>query len=136
MDLTVLDAGVLIAVLNADDVHHDRARKALAALRDRGDRLVVPASAYAEILVAPLRQSTAKGDAVDAFIEALPASVEPATRAIARRAAELRALHGTRVRLPDALVVATAIVLGAARVVTTDARWPDLWMPVEVVRAP
>ena len=65
MDLTVLDAGVLIAVLNADDVHHDRARKALAALRDRGDRLVVPASAYAEILVAPLRQSTATGDAVE-----------------------------------------------------------------------
>jgi predicted nucleic acid-binding protein len=135
MDLTVLDAGVLIAVLNADDAHHDRARTALAALRDRGDRLVIPVSAYAEILVAPLRQGTAQGDAVDMFIEALPASVEPATRAIARRAAELRARHGTRVRLPDALVVATAIVLGAARVVTTDARWPDLGMPVEVVGA-
>jgi predicted nucleic acid-binding protein len=136
MDLTVLDAGVLIAVLNADDVHHDRARKSLAALRDRGDRLVVPASAYAEILVAPLRESTATGDAVDAFIEALPAAVEPATRIVARRAAELRARHGTRVRLPDALVIATAIVLGASRVVTTDARWPDLGMPVEVVEAP
>lgn len=136
MDLTVLDAGVLIAVLNADDVHHDGARKTLATLRDRGDRLVVPASAYAEVLVAPLRQDSAKGDAVDAFVEALPASVEPATRAIARQAAELRARHGSRVRLPDALVVATAIVLGAARVVTTDARWPDLGMPVEVVGAP
>jgi predicted nucleic acid-binding protein len=135
MDLTVLDAGVLIAVLNADDVHHDRARRALAAVRDRGDRLVVPASAYAETLVAPLRQSPAKGDAVDAFIEALPAAVEPATRDIARRAAELRARHGARIRLPDALVVATAIVLGASRVVTTDARWPDLGMPVEVVGA-
>jgi len=136
MDLTVLDAGVLIAVLNADDAHHDRARKAVAALRDRGDRLVVPASAYAEILVAPLRQNSAMGDAVDAFIEALPATVEPATRIVARRAAELRARHGTRVRLPDALVIATAIVLGASRVVTTDARWPDLGMSVEVVSAP
>jgi predicted nucleic acid-binding protein len=136
MALTVLDAGVLIAVLNADDVHHDRARVALAGLRDRGDRLVVPASAYAEILVAPLRQGRAQGDAVDGFIEALPASVEPATRAIARRAAELRARHGTRLRLPDALVVAAAIVLGAARVATTDARWPDLGIPVEVVGAP
>lgn len=135
MDLTVLDAGVLIAILNADDVHHDRARKAFAALRDRGDRLVIPASAYAEVLVAPLRQSLATGDAVDSFIEALPATVEPATRIVARRAAELHARYGTRVRLPDALVIATAIVLGASRVVTTDARWPDLGIPVEVVGA-
>jgi predicted nucleic acid-binding protein len=135
MDLTILDAGVLIAVLNADDAHHDRARQALATLRARGDGLIVPASAYAEILVAPLRQRPEKGDAVDEFIDALPASVEPATRHIARRAAELRARHGPRVRLPDALVVATAIVLGAARVVTTDARWPELGVPVEVVGA-
>ena len=103
MDLTVLDAGVLIAVLNFDDAHHERARAALSAARSRGDRLIVPASAYAEILVAPLRQSAARGDAVDDFLEALPASVEPATREIARRAAELRARHGTRLRLPDAL---------------------------------
>lgn len=133
MDLTVLDAGVLIAALDAADAHHQPARQALAVLRDRGDRLLVPASAYAEVLVAPLRQSRAKGDAVDEFVDALPASVEPATRQITRKAAELRARHGTRVRLPDALVVATAIVLGAARVVTTDARWPDVGMRVELV---
>ena len=136
MDLTVLDAGVLIALLDAGDAHHERARRALASLRDRGDRLVVPASAYAEVLVAPLRQSSAHGDAVDAFLDALPAAVEPATRPIARQAAELRARHGTRVRLPDALVVATAMVLGASRVVTTDNRWPDVGMAVEVVSGP
>lgn len=133
MDLTVLDAGVLIAVLNADDAHHDGARRAVAVARDRGDRLVVPASAYAETLVAPLRQSPASGDAVDDFLDALPASVEPATRQIARRAAELRAQHGNRLRLPDALVVATAIVLEADRLLTTDGRWPDLGISVEVI---
>ena len=133
MDLTVLDAGVLIAILNSEDAHHEHAREALSAARDRGDRLTVPASAYAEILVAPLRQGAAGGDAVDAFLDALPVSVEPATREIARRAAELRARHGARLRLPDALVVATAVVLDARRVVTTDARWPELGMSVEVV---
>lgn len=136
MDLTVLDAGVLIAVLNADDAHHDRARQALAAVRDRGDRLVVPASAYAEVLVAPLRQNPASGDLVDDFLEALPASVEPATRQIASQAAALRASHGSRLRLPDALVVATAIVLDADRVVTTDTRWPDVGISIDVVGAP
>jgi predicted nucleic acid-binding protein len=133
VDLTVLDAGVLIAVLNADDAHHDHARQAIAAVRDRGDRLVVPASAYAEVLVAPLRQSPGSGDAVDDFLGALPASVEAATRQIARQAAELRARHGNRLRLPDALVVATALSLEADRVVTTDARWPDLGIRVEVI---
>ncbi|CAN5652049.1 hypothetical protein BH20CHL7_BH20CHL7_14020 [soil metagenome] len=133
MDLTVLDAGVLIAILNSDDAHHARAREALSTARDRGDRLIVPASAYAEILVAPLRRSPANGQAVDDFLEALPASVEPATKRIARQAAELRARHGSRLRLPDALVVATAIVLEARRVVTTDARWPELGMDVEVI---
>ena len=133
MDLTILDAGVLIAILNADDAHHGPAREALSAVRNRGDRMIVPASAYAAVLVAPLRQSAASADAVDAFLEALPASVEPASREIARRAAELRARHGPRLRLPDALVVATAIVLEAGRVVTTDARWPELGMNVEVI---
>jgi predicted nucleic acid-binding protein len=135
MGLTVLDAGIVIAVLDADDAHHDQARQALAAARDRGDRLVVPASAYAEVLVAPLRRDPDSGDAVDSFLDALPAAVEPATRRIARRAAELRARHGNRLRLPDALVVATAMALDADRVVTTDARWPELGITVEVVGA-
>ena len=133
MGLTILDAGVLIAILTADDAHHTAAREALSAARNRGDQLVVPASAYAEILVAPLRHSAASGDAVDDFLDALPASVEPASREIARRAAELRARHGTRLRLPDSLVVATADVLGAHLILTTDARWPDLDRNVEVI---
>lgn len=135
MDLTVLDAGVLIAVLDADDAHHDRARGALMVARDRGDRFVVPASAYAEILVAPLRQNPKAGAAIDEFLDALPASVEPATREIAHRAAELRARHGNRLRLPDALVVATGLALEADRIVTTDAGWPDVAISVEVIGA-
>jgi predicted nucleic acid-binding protein len=135
VDLTVLDAGVLIAILNGDDAHHERAGEALTLARDRGDRLVVPASAYAEILVAPFRQSPGAPAAIDAFIDALPASVEPADREIARRAAELRARHGKRLRLPDALVVATGLVQEADRILTTDAGWPDLGIGVEVIGA-
>jgi hypothetical protein len=37
------------------------------------------------------------------------------------------------VRLPDALVIATALELGAERVTTTDGRWPTLPLRVEVV---
>ncbi len=70
---------------------------------------------------------------VDAFIDALPAVVEPATRDIARVAAALRARHGRSLRLPDALVLATAEVLGADSVLTTDAGWPDTGVDVRVV---
>jgi predicted nucleic acid-binding protein len=133
MGLTVLDAGVLIAVLDAGDVHHRAALGALAACRDRGDDLSLPASAYAECLVAPSRRGADAVATVDRFLDALPARVEPATRAIAGSAASLRATHGPAFRLPDALVVATALTLGADRILTTDARWPVLPVPVELV---
>lgn len=133
MALTVLDAGVVIAILDAGDTHHLAAVRAVTSAIDRGDDLVVPASAYAELLVAPHRRGAEAVGAADAFLDALPAAIEPATRAVAARAAELRAQHGNQLRLPDALVVATAMALGAERVITTDARWPRLPIQVEVI---
>lgn len=133
MGLTVLDTGVLIAVLSARNAHHETARSAIAVALERGDRLVLPASAYAELLVGPLRQKPPSDSTIDEFLDALPVTIEPATREIARTAAELRA--SGRLRLPDALVLATAITLDADRVLTTDARWPDTGLRVDVVGA-
>jgi predicted nucleic acid-binding protein len=131
--LTVLDAGIIIAVLDADDAHHQVAREALKHALDCGERLALPASAYAEAMVGPQRSGRDAATTVDAFIDALPAVVEPATRDIARAAAALRARHGRALRLPDALVLATAEVLGADSVLTTDAGWPDTGVDVRVV---
>ena len=131
MALTILDAGIVIAVLDSNDAHHAAARTALTDARNRGEELAVPVSAYAEVLVGPFRQGPAAAAKVDEFLAALPARVEPATREIATAAARLRAQHGTKLRLPDALVVATAAELGAALLLTTDGGWPSL--PVSVV---
>lgn len=133
MALTVIDAGVVIAMLDATDAHHSESRAALREALDQGDDLVLPASAYAECLVGPLRRGPEAAATVDAFIEALPARVEPVTRSIARAAAALRARHGRAVRLPDALVLATAIELRAHRLLTTDAGWPALDVPAQVI---
>ncbi len=133
MGLTILDAGVVIAVLDAGDAHHAAAMRALADARDGGDDLVIPVSAYAECLVAPSRHGPAAAALVDGFLDALPARVEPATRPIGAAAAALRSEHGPALRLPDALVIATATVLEADRVLTTDARWPTLPVRVEVL---
>jgi predicted nucleic acid-binding protein len=133
--LTVLDGGVVIAVLDATDPHHSSAARALAQARDRGDDLVIPVSACAECLVSPSRRGPAAVATVDAFLDALPVRVEPATRNIGATAASLRAAHGPTLRLADALVAATAMVLGANRIITTDGRWPVLPVKVEVVIA-
>ncbi len=136
MGLIVLNAGVVIAVLDASDVHHATAMQALADAQDAGDGFVLPASAYAECLVSPSRSGPEAVATVDQFLDALPARVEPATRAIGRVAASLRAAHGPGLRLSDALVVATAVVLAAERIITTDARWPEVPVMVEVVGEP
>jgi predicted nucleic acid-binding protein len=123
MGLTVLDAGVVIAVLDSADAHHAAAVQSLSDAAERGDRFVVPASAYAEVLVGPFRASPGAPDIVDAFLGRLGADIAPADAEIARRAAQLRARHGS-LQLPDALVVATADHLEADVVLTTDSGWP------------
>jgi predicted nucleic acid-binding protein len=133
MGLTILDAGVVIAALDASDAHHGASVRALHEARESGDALVMPASAYAEALVGPSRRGPDAVATVDAFLDALPAGVEPATREVARAAAGLRAKHGAGLRLPDALVLATAVAVGADRVVTTDGGWPDTEVHVEIV---
>ena len=133
MGLTVLDAGVVIAALDASDAHHGASVRVLREARRSGDALVVPASAYAEALVGPSRRGADAVATVDAFLDALPAGVEPASREVARAAAALRARHGSVLRLPDALVLATAVVVAADRVVTTDRGWPDAGVRVDIV---
>lgn len=124
MGLTVLDAGVLIGFLDAGDLHHGAARKALGSARERGDRLAAPASAVAETMVGPARRGPDALATVEEFLERLPVEVVPLDLAVARVAAELSAAHGKRLRLPDALVVATARCAQADALVTTDRGWP------------
>ena len=133
MALIVVDAGVIIGVLDADDVHHENARRALSEARANGDDLVLPVTAYAEVMAGAMAAGETAAATVDAFLDALPSRVEPVSREIARSAARLRAKHRTRLRLPDAIVVATATVLKADRILTTDGQWPPASVPVTVV---
>lgn len=101
----ILDASVLIGLLDTADLHHSMAVKDVEAADRAGRRLLTPASAYSEALVSFARDGRV-GEARDA-IAAMGISVTPLTAAIAERAAELRARH-ERLRLPDAIVLATA----------------------------
>lgn len=130
MAVTIVDASLLIALLDAADTHHQRAT---ATLADPGlGEIVVPASAYAETLVGPSRRGPAAVKAVDDLLSDLAAEVAPISREVARRAAQLRAAHPS-LRLPDALVLATGDVREATAVLTTDRRWSRYGRRVRVV---
>lgn len=58
------------------------------------------------------------------LFDRLPISIIPLQPDTAVVAAQLRARHPA-LRLPDAIVIATAIVDGADELVTTDRRWPS-----------
>ena len=111
MARVALDADIVIAFLDTADDQH---ATAVAELRPRlaaGDELLAAATVYAESIVRPLQQGT---DAiVDEFFDAAGISIVPIDRAVARRAAVLRAEHQS-LRLPDAMSLATAIVTDSA----------------------
>jgi predicted nucleic acid-binding protein len=125
----VLDASVVIGYLSAEDTHHQAAAQALE--KHAGDDLHLPASAYAEVLIRPLREGRLQR--ARAEIDALLLSIDPIDAPTAEAAADLRARF-TSLRLPDAFVVARGDVIDADAVLTTDERWRRVSRRVEVVR--
>jgi predicted nucleic acid-binding protein len=117
--LSVLDASVLIALLDEKDVGRPVARAAVAAAR-RDHDLLIPVTAFSESIVAPYRHSRRDGQRAEAALAALGRLVD-VTRDIASRAAQLHAAK--QIKLPDALVLATAMHLAAHQILTLDRRW-------------
>lgn len=125
MEALILDASVLIGLLDAADAHHGRSVDDVEAADRDGRRLLVPASAYSETLVAFARAQ--RLDEARQAIVAMGITVVSLTDTIAERAAELRARYD-RLRLPDAIVLATAQVLGG-RLLSYDRRLSELASP-------
>ena len=123
MGLIHLDAGVVIGFLDASDAHHHTSRVALAHALQHGDHLALAASALTDSLVGPARRGEPAVDAVRNLVDRLPISIIPLDVEIATIAARIRAAHRT-LRLPDALVIATAIEQAADQLITTDRKWP------------
>jgi predicted nucleic acid-binding protein len=129
--LVVLDASVVIAFLDPDDALHQPAVEALT--EHQHDELLVPTCAYAEILVAPYRRGPEAVAEVEAFLSDLSIGLEPLTPAIAQAAAKLRSKF-RRLRLPDALVLATAQGLEAEVLLTGDESWARISSHVKLIR--
>jgi predicted nucleic acid-binding protein len=117
--LLVLDASIVIALLDPRDSGHSRA---VAWFREvRTDEMVIPASSYAEVLVVPHRIGQAAVQRFERDLADVPVRVEPISQDTARMAAALRATHKA-LRLADALVIATGEILRGT-VLTADRAW-------------
>ena len=123
MGLIHLDAGVLIGFLDASDAHHHTSRAALTDAVGHGHHLAFAASALAESLIGPARQGVSAVDAVRNLIDRIPIEIISLDIEIATTAAKIRAVHRA-LRLPDALIIATAIEDAADHLITTDRKWP------------
>lgn len=133
MGTVVLDASVLIASLDPADAHHVAAAQSIDGAHRAGHPLSVPTSALAETLVSEARRggkaaAQRRLDAIHHFFG--PSRV--LDDAVALKAAELRAKHRW-LRLPAALVHATAVVDSADSVLTADSRWSKVDKRVRVI---
>lgn len=86
----------------------------------RDHDLLIPVTVFSESIVAPYRRSQPDGQRAEAALAAL-GSVVAVTRDTASRAAQLRVT--LQIKLPDALVLATAMQVAAEPILTLDRRW-------------
>ncbi len=132
MGAVVLDAGVLVGLLDPEDASHERATSALHELRRARDQMLLPSTVLAEVLAGANRLGPAAVRTVEAFVDGLVDQVCAVDREVARAAARYRARHRF-LRLPDALVLAVGQVLRADAVLTLDERWSRVDRRVRVV---
>ena len=113
--VVVLDASALIADLDANDAHHGWVLSSLRGLFSA--EIIVSALTLAEAFVAA--EAAGRGESTMAHVRALDVRVIELGEGDVRPLARLRA--ATRLRMPDAVVLHTAIAQGA-ELMTTAAR--------------
>ena len=133
MGPVVVDASVLLGVLDPGDAHHAASVQSLRSARSGGRQIQLPASAFAEVLVGASRLGADAIKRTEAFVDSVVDLVYPIDRDVAKNAAALRAGHKS-LRLPDALVLAVGRVTAASAILTADARWRSVDRRVQVVR--
>ncbi|MCH7698015.1 MAG: PIN domain-containing protein [Chloroflexi bacterium] len=115
------DSNALIYYLNSVEPYAAAIRTLLDDIRVGRREGMLSVVTEIELLVRPLRDGTLQDvERVRALMDAQGFNVVPLDREIARAAAGVRAESG--LRLPDAAVVATAMVTGCDVIVGNDAR--------------
>ena len=116
-----LDSGVVIALGDLTDVHHEMALSAVAAARGPDGVFVVSAITYCEAMVVAARLGRRQLDAAVRLLQDLCQTTIEVNGEIGIAAAKLRGKHAW-LTTTDALIVASADEFGATELLTTDRR--------------
>ena len=127
--VVLLDSSTVVGFLDRDDALHADADRRLRALAGR-ERLIVSVVSYAEVLTGA-RLGHHDIDIVQGFFAQLIDDVVVVDVEVAERASVLRAAKRS-LRMPDALILATADVRQADVVLAGDEGWGDVPIGPEV----
>jgi predicted nucleic acid-binding protein len=105
MGVVVFDSDVLIGFLNRDDPHHQAAVERVRASMQPGNRRMLSAVNYAEIMVGPFKEGREARELVSQMLVQFRIETIAVDAALANHAAAVRARTG--LKLPDAFALAT-----------------------------
>lgn len=119
----VVDSSVVLAYLTGSEPASEDARQLFDEFIAPGrNRASISTITVGEILVRPFRQGSAAVAMAESFLRHFgDIALIDVTYAVAREAARIRALSG--LRMPDAVVVASALEVDADVIVTSDRSW-------------
>lgn len=119
----LVDTSVVLAYLVGDEAGSPRAGELFDAYVATGrNPACLSMVTVAEILVRPFRRGPSAVATAEGYLQHFAdLRLVPVTYEVAREAARLRAL--TDLPMPDALIVASAVVIGADVLVTNDRSW-------------
>ena len=116
-----LDTNCVIYLVEMNPVWAPRLMARLTAARAAGDALAVSDLARSECLIGPLRTGDAETLAdYQRFFSSPAVEMLPLTPAVCERAAEIRVASGLKIKLPDALHLASALEHGCGLFLTND----------------
>jgi predicted nucleic acid-binding protein len=96
MAVAVFDSDVLIGFLNAGDAHHGHAVNLVREALAPGTRRMLSAVNYSEILIGPIKTGKEARDRVEHMLGQFAIEVMTVDRALAKRAAAVRARTGLK----------------------------------------
>lgn len=121
--VALLDSAVIAGFLDRDDDFHAAADARIRELAGR-ERLIVSVITYAELLTGAGLGHHDRA-AVRGFFSDLVDRIHDVNPSVAERAADLRTAHPS-LKLPDALILATADLQETDIAITADRRWVDV----------
>jgi predicted nucleic acid-binding protein len=121
----LIDTSVLIAYFNGGEEISEAAALLIDDWVQAGrNRACISAISAMELLVRPIRAKQPIEEYLDFFLRFSHVKCTPVDIGVAERAAVVRARYNARA--PDALIIGTAIAVGADAIVTNDVTWAKM----------